>query len=293
MTGLESGGQTVLLGLASSASWGTGDFTGGLATRRASPAFVVAMVHGLSLLIMLVLLLASHAALPHSSTTIFYGLLGGFLGSIGLMAFYSGLARGAMGPMASIAAVLTALLPVIVSWIREGHAGGVKMAGFAVALTAIWLIASTPGEGHRLDGRGWCLALLSGVCFGAILTYMHLVAVSDGVGWSLALTRTGSLMASVPASLMVLLRGRNGAEAFQSIRRAAPLAALCALFDTGGNALYILASLAGRLDVAAVLSSLYPGMTILLAIWLLKERTTRSQGVGMVLAIAAVALIAL
>jgi drug/metabolite transporter (DMT)-like permease len=292
MMAFETGGQAVLFGLASSAFWGTGDFTGGLATRRAAPAFVVAMVHGLSLLMVLALLLATHAGLPHSPTAIFYGLLGGAFGGIGLMAFYGGLARGAMGPMASVAAVLTALLPVMVSWAREGHAGGVKMAGFAVALAAIWLIASAPDGGHRLDARGWGLAVLSGVCFGTILTCMHLAA-SEGVLWSLALTRAGSLMASLPASAVLLLRGRNGTGAFQTMRRAAPLAAVCALFDTGGNAMYILASLAGRLDVAAVLSSLYPGMTILLAVWLLKEKTTRSQGAGMVLAIAAVVLISL
>lgn len=292
MMGLESGGQAVVFGLASSAFWGTGDFTGGLATRRASPAFVVAMVHGLSLLILLALLLANHATLPHSSAAIIYGLVGGALGGIGLMAFYGGLARGAMGPMASVAAVLTALLPVAVSWAREGHAGGVKMAGFAVALVAIWLVASGPGDGHRLDAKGWGLAVLSGVCFGAILTCMHLAA-SEGVLWSLALTRAGSLMVSLPVSAVLLLRGGDAVAALGTVRKAAPLAALCAIFDTGGNTMYILASLAGRMDVAAVLSSLYPGMTILLAVWLLKEKTTRSQGVGMALAIAAVVLISL
>jgi uncharacterized membrane protein len=297
MMPVEFGGQAVVFGLASSAFWGTGDFTGCLATRRASPAFVVAMVHGLSLLILLALLLFHHAALPHSSAAIFYGLVGGALGGIGLMAFYGGLARGAMGPMASVAAVLTALLPVAVSWAREGHAGGMKMAGFAVALVAIWLVASAPGDdsrgdGHRLDAKGWGLALLSGVCFGAILICMRLAA-SEGVLWSLALTRAGSLMVSLPASAVLLLRSGDAAAAFGTVRRAAPLAALCAIFDTGGNTMYILASLAGRMDVAAVLSSLYPGMTILLAVWLLKEKTTRRQGMGMVLALASVVLIAL
>ena len=75
------------------------------------------------------------------------------------------------------------------------------------------------------------------------------------------------------------------------MRAFAPLAAIAGVLDTSGNLLYMLSSLTGRLDVAAVLSSLYPAATILLAAWLLKERTTRMQAFGMALAIVAVALI--
>jgi drug/metabolite transporter (DMT)-like permease len=125
-----------------------------------------------------------------------------------------------------------------------------------------------------------------------MLVLMRAAAV-ESVVWALTLTRIASTSVGAAASVAMGVRARavpgNTGVAW---KRMLPLAVLAGLFDTTGNWLYTLASLAGRLDVAAVVSSLYPAATIVLAAVLLKERTRRSQLVGMGLAVAAVALIA-
>ena len=279
------GGQAVLLGLTSSTLWGTGDFSGGIASRRLPSALVVTIAHGFSLAILLAVVLVRHEALhPHQ---IVYGLLCGLTGGIGLIAFYSALSLGAMGLTAALSGVLTTVFPVVVSWSREGHAGGTSLAGFGVAVLAIWLIAYTPGG--KPHPRGLGLAVLAGVCFGAMLVLMR-VAAGEGVLWAITWTRAGSTAVGAAASLIFFLRAGKQSELTMPLPVLA-LSALAGIFDTAGNLFYMLAALAGRLDVAAVLSSLYPGATMLLAVWLLKERTTRSQALGMVLALVAVALI--
>ena len=279
------GGQAVLLGLTSSTLWGTGDFSGGIASRKLPASLVVTIAHGFSLAILLAVVLVRHEALhPHQ---IVYGLLCGLTGGIGLIAFYSALSLGAMGLTAALSGVLTTVFPVVVSWSREGHAGGTSLAGFGVAVLAIWLIAYTPGG--KPHPRGLGLAVLAGVCFGAMLVLMR-VAAGEGVLWAITWTRAGSTAVGAAASLIFFLRAGKQSE-FTMPLPVLALSALAGIFDTAGNLFYMLAALAGRLDVAAVLSSLYPGATMLLAVWLLKERTTRSQALGMVLALVAVALI--
>jgi drug/metabolite transporter (DMT)-like permease len=281
-------GQAVLFGLAASAAWGSADFAGGLATRKAAPALVVTIAHGLSLVVLLAVVVARHAALPGHPLL---GLLTGVAGAVGLMALYSALSLGSMGLIAAICAVLTVSLPVAFSYIRQGNTAPIKLAGFAVAVVAIWLIAYTPG--NRPHPRGLGLAVFAGLACGTSLVLIHLAA-EQSVLWALTLTRVASTAVAAAAGVALWLRGRTQArpvKASFSWWSVLGLAALAGILDTGGNVFYVFASLAGRLDVAAVLSSLYPAATMLLAAWLLKERATRSQMAGMALALAAVALI--
>jgi drug/metabolite transporter (DMT)-like permease len=283
---IAAGSQAVVFGLTASAIWGAADFSGGLATKRAAPAFVVAIAHGFSLLILLVIVIAHGEGLPMH---VLPALLAGAVGSIGLMALYEALSLGSMGLAAAICGVVTAILPVVFSYVLEGRAGTAKLIGFAVAGAAIWLIAYTPGG--RPHPRGLGLAVLAGLGCGGSLVLLHAAAVESPL-WALTLMRLASTVLSGTFALVLWLRGRGSADARALLAwRILPLAALAGLLDTTGNLFYAMASLAGRLDVAAVLSSLYPAATMLLAAWLLKERATRSQLAGMVLALAAVALI--
>lgn len=280
------GGQAVAFGLTASAIWGAADFSGGLATKRAAPALVVFIAHGLSLIALLVIVAVRHEAPPQH---IFLGLLAGASGSIGLMALYAALSLGSMGLAAATCSVVTAILPVLYSYLLEGHAGAVRLIGFAVAAVAIWLIAYAPGD--KPHPRGLGLAVLAGLGCGTALVLLHVAAVQS-VSWALTLMRVASTVVAGVFGLAFWMRGQgSSAKPSFSWRSAFPLAALAGLLDTTGNFFYVLASFVGRLDVAAVLSSLYPAGTMLLAAWLLKERATRSQMAGMVLALAAVALI--
>ncbi|GGH05534.1 DMT family transporter [Silvibacterium dinghuense] len=278
------GGGPVLFGLSTSALWGISDFSGGLAARRTPPALIVSFAHALSFVILIAICLLRHE--PLDAVSIRLGLLSGIAAGIGIITLYRALSMGSMGMAAATCGVVTTLIPVLTSWFLEGHAGTLQLAGFALAALAILLISLSPSE-HAQPRALW-LAAAAGVLFGAMLICMRFGA-GHSVLWTLAWTRAASTAMGLGASAMLPAAERRwtgGAAALM-------LATVIALGDTGGNLFYMLATLAGRMDSATVLSALYPGTTMLLAVLILRERASRTQAAGMVLALAAVALIAL
>lgn len=275
--------------LASAASWGAGDFSGAMGVKAAgnSPAGalkVVLLAHAASFAVLAVLCLATHAPVPHGAP-LAWGLVAGVTAGISLTAFYMALARGAMGPSAALSGLLAAAIPAAVSASLEGAPSPLHLAGFVVAGIAIWAIAA--GE-VRDDARTFVLALIGGVGFGIYFVALRL-ANPLGVLEPMALARVASL--ATCALLFAAVRSQPGASPGSLTRRAAAWALGVALLDTGGNLLFIAATRLGRLDVAAVLASLYPAGTILLAAWRLHERPTRRQWAGMALALGAVILV--
>lgn len=278
---MPSTAAAILLGLASAASWGAGDFTGGLASRR-SPVLgvmVVGQVGAVALIVAIALLVREVSPAP---AAIGWAVAAGVAGAVGLAALYRGLAVGRMAVVAPVSAVLSAAIPVVWSGLAEGLPPPPKLAGFALALAGIWLVAraDAPGRGQA----GLALGLLAGCGFGTYLVLMH-HAAQGGTFWPLAAARGTSLALAFAA---VVARQR----AWVPPRSAAPLVLVSGVLDAGGNTLFVLAMQAGRLDVAAVLSSMYPASTVLLAAGLLHERVTRPQGVGIVAVLGAIALIA-
>lgn len=289
---MTSGGPVAGLGLSAAAAWGAADFAGGLATKRAAPAFVVAVAHGFSLVLLYAAAFSLHAA---GSGYNLYGFLSGIFCGAGLIALYAALSRGSMGLSAALSGVITAISPVVFSWFNEGHATPRRLIGFAVAAVAIWMVAYTPEQksatGHRPRGLG--LAVIAGLCFGAMLIFMHLAAAEGILGPLISMRITSTSVGAVAGIWYWLARRSEGQSgAGFPVGKMFVLALVAGALDTSGNLLYLIASQAGRLDVSAVLASLYPAGTMLLAAWLLRERATRSQIAGMVLALAAVALIA-
>ena len=278
-------------GLSTAVVWGAADFTGGIAAKRAAPSFVVAVAHGFSLILLFAFAAVFRTGLSGCGLD---GLLSGVFCGGGLILLYSALSRGSMGLSAAISGVLTAVVPVLYSSFREGHASPRQLIGFVVASVAIALVAYTPQSESSAQSRGLGLAVLAGLSFGAMLVFMHLAAV-QGVLPALIAMRISSTSVAVIGGVAVWLAQRQELSAkFAFLAgKTLLLAMLAGVLDTSGNLLYLLASRAGRLDVAAVLSSLYPAGTILLAAWLLKERATRGQVTGMALALAAIALIAI
>jgi drug/metabolite transporter (DMT)-like permease len=290
-----------LIALAAAASWGGGDFSGGMGVKaaggRTSGALrIVIVAHGISLAALLAILWLQHAPLPHGAL-LGWGLLAGVASALSLTAFYIALSRGAMGASAAVSGLLAAAIPVVVSSAIEGAPTALRLAGFALAAAAIWMIAAGTSP-ENVDGakqRGtMALAICGGLGFGFYFVALRMDNPL-GILEPLALARLASVVTCVLLLLAVRLWGRKASLGGGGrLSRTALIWALgVAVLDSGGNLLFVAATRMGRLDVAAVLASLYPAATILLAAWKLHERPTRRQFAGMAVALAAVLMITL
>jgi drug/metabolite transporter (DMT)-like permease len=273
---------SVLFGLSSALSWGGGDFIGGLASRKTGAYRAVLYAEAFGLL----LLFGAAIFLPEPMLgwqKILLAGVAGAIGSLGLLVLYHAVATRQMSITMPVSALLAAALPVVVGAFIEGLPSLTKFAGFACALAAVWMVAQEDGEKTQLmrlsDLR---MPLFSGFCFGLYFIIMH-QASDQTILWPMIFSRTGGMLA-----LLVFVLARR--ESWQVIPSAWPLIALNAVLDIGGNAFYILAGQTGRLDVAAVLGSLYPGATVILAWLVLKEKINLLQKLGILAALVAIVL---
>ena len=286
-----------LLALAAAGLWGGGDFSGGMGVKHAGGTMaaalrVILLSHAVSLGVLLVAAWWRGDAFPHGAP-LAWGLGAGATVGIALACFYVALSRGAMGASAALSGLLAAAIPAAVSASAEGSPGLMRLVGFVVAGLAIWLIAAGPNPEAKTADRGtiW-LAVAAGVGFGVYFVALKF-AGSAGVIWPLATCRMGSLTVCSLLAMGMGLKADAGEGKIRLTRRVVVWALGAVLLDTSGNLLFVAATRAGRLDVAAVLASLYPASTILLAAWMLRERPTPRQGWGMAVAAAAVAMITL
>ncbi|HZJ22665.1 MAG TPA: DMT family transporter [Anaerolineales bacterium] len=278
---------SILYGIASALSWGAGDFAGGLSSRKVGAYRAVFYADFFGLFLLIGAFFIYPEALP-VARVLWVSAIGGMLGTIGLLVLYYSLTKGQMSIAAPVSALFAALLPVIVGAVTEGLPSLLQLIGFMLAFAAVWLISQGSGGGfhisHLSDLR---LPILAGLGFGCYFIFLHNATQNTtAVLWLMIVSR-------VAGTLLVL--------AFVLVRReplSVPPAAWSLVFinatlDLAGNFFYILASKAGRLDIAAVLSSLYPGATVVLAWLLLKEHISRWQLVGIVLALGAIVLFAI
>jgi drug/metabolite transporter (DMT)-like permease len=287
-----------LLALAAALLWGGADFSGGMGAKSAGGGMggalrVILVSHASSFSVLVAIALLRGDVFPHGAA-LAWGIGAGVAGGLSLACFYVALSRGAMGASAALSGLLAAAIPALVSALVEGTPEMHRIAGFVVAGVAIWMIAAGPNaEAVPANvGTVW-LAAAAGVGFGIYFVGLRMAGVA-GVIWPMATARIGSLSVCTLMLAVLLLRS-SGGETTQGrlTRSAVRWAWTTALLDTSGNLLFIAATRAGRLDVAAVLASLYPATTILLAAWMLSERPTRRQGLGMLVAAAAVVMITL
>jgi drug/metabolite transporter (DMT)-like permease len=275
---------SILFGLASALSWGAGDFTGGLAARRvgAYRSVFYAEVVGVAFLFLVLRFVGE--PIPDLRARSF-ALAAGVFGTIGLMCLYHAMSVGLMSIAAPVSALLAAALPVAVGGFTEGFPGFVTFMGFGFALFAIWMISQSEGGvtdllSHLSDLK---LPLFAGMGFGFYFILMDQAARDGGAVWHMLFSRLGG-MTLITAYL--LARRASWKVALSAM----PIISLNGILDLGGNFFFILAAQAGRLDVASVLSSLYPGATVLLAWVFLKERLNRNQWIGVGAALAAIIL---
>ena len=278
------------LGLAASFFWGASDFLGGLATRKAHVVMVVAMAHSLSLVLLLLIALVTHSPVPPERFALL-GLSAGVFGGLALILYYQALSLGEMGLTTALTGLLTALVPVAYSFLTQGRPKSTQIAGFVLAGAAIALIAYAPAGRPRPLALG--LASLSGLGFGVFLVVLK-VGSTHGLIWQLIYSRMASATLAAGVVVLIALREQGASLRKQvSTNRFLWVAGSAGVLEATGSLLYMRSASEGRLDVAAVLASLYPVVTIVLAAWFLKERTTSSQALGMALALGAVVLVSL
>lgn len=274
---------TLFWGLLSSLIFGSGDFCGGLASKKNNVFTVVVGAHFIGgIFLSLTALILGESFPPIADLG--WGVASGLAGTVALMLLYYALANGRMGVVAPIAAVVSAAIPIIWGAIFEGFPTWIRMLGFGVALIAVLFISSDEGS-DRPKLKEIFIPFLAGVGFS--LFYILVDQISTGsVFWPLVGSRVASVTLFGSYGLITgqLKRPEKGTL---------KIIGLAGIFDTLGNAFFVLATQAGRIDVASVMGSLYPASTIFLARFILDERLIFVQWIGVVLAAVAVVLIAL
>lgn len=272
----------VLLGVGSAAAWGTGDFAGGLAARRAGGMLVTggAQVIGFLLLLGAVAILRPG---PPAAATILLGAAGGFFGGLGLAALYRGLALGAMGLVSAVSGVGGVLIPLAVGFLLWGATiQPLQLVGVAFAIAAVAAASGATTRGvHR---EGVVLALIAAVGFGLWFVFLDRASEHDQL-WALVAAR-GSAATFVGGSAL-LRSDRSG------LRAVLPLVGLAGLMDVAANGMVVLAFATVPVGIAAALSGTYPLATMLLAWMLLGEALPRLGLVGVGLAVTGIVLISL
>lgn len=284
--------MTILLALVSGLMWGAADYFGGSASRRA-PVLLVALISQAAGLVFVVLTAVVSGAFSASRGYLPWGIAAGLTGAAALLLFYRALAIGVMGVVSPIAA-LGVVLPVGLGLLTGALPSMLTFAGIVVGVAGVVATAgpSRSGERGAAHRRSVLMAIGSATGFGLVL-----YAISRGSEWSTAMTMVTMRSTSVPLLLMVTgitFRGGLG-DALGRLVRLPHLIAIigvCGVLDVGANLLFGAASNAGALAVVAVLGSLYPAGTVLLARFLDEERLSRMQNAGVVAALAGVAMIA-
>jgi drug/metabolite transporter (DMT)-like permease len=272
-----------ILALGAALSWGAGDFLGGMAARRISVVAVLAVSQTAGLIGLVAWVLATRER-PPGIEEIAPAAAGGVAGVVGLAAFYRALALGAIGIVAPISAA-GPVVPLVVDAAQGITPSGLQLAGVALVLGGIITLSHERSEGGRRSlAAGAALALLAGLGFGAYL--VGLDAGSDvSASWGVLSGRASETVIALAAAAF------TATSLCPAIRLMPSLVAVGA-FDTGANVLVAVATTKGAVGIVAVLSGLYPIVTVLLARFLIAERLSLSRRVGAGLALAGAALVA-
>ena len=271
-----------LFALTAATCWGSGDFTGGLAARRSDAYRSVLVSYSVGLVVLALLALAQREALT-TPADLGWGAISGLSGMLGLVFLFRGFASGRMGIVAPVSAVLATAIPVIFNALSEGLPDNLILAGFGIAIAGIWLLSRPEEFGVRPVGLG--MAIVAGLGFGGFFIALDQIG-DNAVFWPLV---AGRIAACAVMMVFILATRRS----MQLRRTPLRLLTLAGLLDASGNLFFLLAVQNGRLDIAAVLGSLYPAVTAILARLTIKEHMTRLQLIGVSAAILAIVLITL
>ncbi len=273
----------VTFGLFAAASWGAGDFNGGLATRQANVLNVIFVSQLIGIILLFAAAIVTAEIVPPLPDLV-WGAAAGVSGMIGLSGLYRALAIGRAGIVAPISASVSAVLPVLFSLFTLGLPGLAQVIGFVLAFVSIILVSYSSST-EATQANGISLAFLAGIGFGISFICLGQIQ-SEAVFWPWVAARITSL-----TMMLIFWRFRRG-DGPLIVLPSWPII-LAGVLDAAGNVFFLLATQSGRLDIAAVVGAMYPAVTILLARLVLKEYLSRIQSAGIVAALLAVGLIAL
>jgi len=279
-----SGGVAILLAGFSALLFGAADFCGGLAARK-SPLFAVLVI---SQAIGLALAIAASAVLGVGLPPVrdlAWGALAGLCGAVGVATLYSALATTIVAVASPVAAVIGAAIPMLLGVATGDRPAILSWVGIALAIPSIVLLTAGPvekGGGGKLRKAVW-LGIVAGVSFGLFFSAISRTSAGSGL-WPLVSAR-------ITVVTLVLLLALFTRRSLRVSASNLPMVFLAGLLDMGANIAFLLASRSGMLTIVAVIDSLYPGPTVLLAWLVLRERMSRLRVAGLVLALAGVALI--
>ena len=302
--------MVTILALAAAVLYGTADFLGGVASRRASVFAVLATTVPAGAAVVIVVALLGEA--PGLGSLLGHGLgsptsiggwgavgwaaVSGICGAAGLVAFYAGFAAAPISVVAPVAALVSTVLPVGIAIAGGERPTSRMVAGGLICLVAIVLVSSAARrgrQGHRDDPdaraagrlRGLGYGVAAGAGFGLFFLCLK-NAGQSGVLWPVAISRTAGTLVAVGIALATRTRPWRREGGGPGV-----IALVSGAVDAAANVCYVLATRAGLFGLAVVITSLYPGMTVLLARWVLGERMRWLQRAGLLLAAAGVVLL--
>lgn len=275
--------MTVVLGLLAAACYGVGDFVGAFASRRHAAVTVLLHSYPVGAVLMLAMLPFFPGTLD--GRVVGYGIAGGVVGLVGVAVMYALMATSPMNVISPVTAVLAAIVPVVFGVLLGERPAVAAWAGIVLGVLAVLLVSRTD-ESHPhgpIAPRVLALAFVSGLGFGFYFIFLARAGDDSGL-WPLVVSRIAAAVLIVPLALRQ--------DGFSRIRgRMVPYVVAAGALDAGANMFFLLASRSGLLSLASVLTSLYPAVTVMLAVGLLKEHTSAVQRLGLALAGAAIVLI--
>lgn len=275
--------MAALLALGGAFCWGVGDFFGGLAARRLAVVTVLAVSQAIGLLGVLVWVLVSQDTFP-GVVELLPAAAAGIAGAVGLGALYRGLAIGAMGIVAPISAA-SPIVPLAVDAAKGDVPNALQWLGIALVLTGIAVLSREPsGQARSRIAAGAGLAVLAALGFGLFVVGID-AGADESAAWAVVAARAASVSVAVAAALVV-------STSLRPPRALLPMLIIVGVFDTGANVLVAVATTHGAAGIVAVLSALYPVVTVVLAWAFLHEKLSVPKRVGGAVALAGAALVA-
>ena len=283
--------MTIIFGLLSAFSYGYADFVGALAAKRIRAVAVTAYSFSFGLLLAIVLSAIFGAS--YSQNTIIASIFAGVCSAIAITFLYAALALGPISIVSPLTAVVSAVIPVVVDVALGANLSSFVLVAVVLILIAVVLVAFVPTPDLKLPTlRATLYSVGAGLGFAGIFLFLDFTDSDSGLGPLLIMRVVG--MVILFGLLFVVFTRSSGQPYIERITdwKLAGLILLASTGDVMGNLAFLIATRAGDLAVAAVLTSLYPVGTILLARIFLKERIAKSQLLGIVLALIGTTLIA-